>query len=132
MWPNARLLVGYEKPLLDDSGTAMVLVYEQRGRVELRALELRDTHPAVLLARRLDKSPGTLAAASIAGDPRVQIRLGNVAAYAPGATEVTELAPLTSAALAPSPPCPSKVNVPPAPWWPRSVLSKTAARDRSR
>lgn len=92
VWANARLLAGFERPLLDGTGHALILVYRDGKTIQLRALGLRETQPTILLARRLPRIPELFSASSLLGDPRVRIRLGEIEAFAPGSVEATERA----------------------------------------
>ncbi|MCA8970722.1 MAG: hypothetical protein KDC95_13090 [Planctomycetes bacterium] len=90
VWPHARLLAGFEAPILDASGRVLIVVYRDRDTLQLRALEPRDPQPAILLARRLDRVPDSLIAEALPGDPRVRVRLGNATAFAPGSVDPAE------------------------------------------
>lgn len=88
--PEARLLAGFEAPLLDATGSVLLLVYRDETGLQLRAFHLTRPEARILLARRIEGVPDSFVAEALPGDPRVRIRLGKVATRAPGAVAVTE------------------------------------------
>nr|HMQ23759.1 hypothetical protein [Planctomycetota bacterium] len=88
--PEARLLAGFEAPLLDATGSVLLLVYRDGTGLQLRAFHLTRPEARILLARRIEGVPDSFVAEALPGDPRVRIRLGKVATRAPGAVAVTE------------------------------------------
>lgn len=89
---GGRSIAGFERPWIDSGGDAMILLYRDEQGVQIRAHELGRARPRPLLARRLARVPESLRVRAFDGEPRVQIDLGDVPAFAPGAQSATEAA----------------------------------------